>query len=47
MRRTTPLGLFAVAAGSLTAVPPSSSAVGGASCSKLVSPVPVTVKACR
>jgi len=49
MRRTIPIRLFAlvVAAGSLTAIPlssPSSAAAAGASCSKLVSPAPVTVK---
>ena len=48
MRRTVPIRLFAVAVavGSLTAIPLSSpaSAAAGASCSKLVSPAPVTVK---
>jgi len=49
MRRTVSIRLFAlvVAAGSLTAIPlssPSSAAAAGASCSKLVSPAPVTVK---
>jgi len=48
MRRTIPIRLFAVAVavGSLTAIPLSSTATAatGASCSKLVSPPPVTVK---
>ena len=48
MRRTVPIRLFAVAVaiGSVTAIPLSSpaSAATGASCSKLVSPPPVTIK---